>query len=59
METNNLYIIVYYFIDDETKTIKYIPKRIFAREQDARKEFMSLIRLSDYGWYRLYKMNEI
>ena len=59
MESNNLYIIVYYFIDDETKAIKYIPERIFAREQDARKEFMSLVNLSGYGWYRLYKMNEI
>ena len=59
METDNLYIIVYYFIDDETKTIKYIPKKIFIRERDARKEFMSLIHCSGYGWYRLYKMNEI
>lgn len=56
---NNIYEIVYYWFEDESGSIKFKTIGLYDNEDKARKIFNQYIRLSGYGWYRLYKLEEL
>lgn len=56
---NNIYEIIYYWFEDESGSIKFRTIGLYDNEDKARKIFNQYIRLSGYGWYRLYKLGEI